>query len=151
MNPDDVTDEPDRQETGEQPTAPHAATLKPAALPPPLLAIPGFGEPTGAAGGEPPIAAGTLPAPDLSDGLRTQSIHPRDDADRVRGKIVSESIAQHADHLIGSRLGPLMERAVRVRTLDEDLIAANAAAENIATARSDAPQQPPPETMRGSM
>jgi len=151
MNPDDVTDEPDRQETGEQPTAPHAATQEPAALPPPLLAIPGFGEPTAAAGGEPPIAGGTLPAPDLSDGLRTQSIHPRDDADRVRGKIVSESIAQHADHLIGSRLGPLMERAVRVRTLDEDLIAANAAAEHIATTRSDAPPQPPPETMRGRM
>ena len=121
-------------------------------MPPPLLAIPGFGEPAEVADrGERAIADATQPAPDLHDGHRTQALHPRDDADRVRGRIVAESIAQHADHLIGSRLGPLMQRAVRVRTLDDDLIAANAAAEQISTAPGEAPPGPPPATLRGRM
>ena len=121
-------------------------------MPAPLLAIPGFGEPAETAdGGEPAIADGTLPAPDLAEGRRTQALGPRDDADRVRGNIVAETIAQHADHLIGSRLGPLMERAVRVRTLDDDLIAANAAAEQIVTAPGEAPPGPAPATRGGRM
>jgi hypothetical protein len=151
MNPDDATDEPDLVETLEEPTAPRPAEPDRPALPPPLLSIPGFGEPAAAADGEAPIAGGTLPAPDLSDGRRTQSVHPRDDADRVRGKIVSESIAQYADHLIGSRLGPLMERAVRVRTLDDDLIAADTAAAQIATGPGEVRAQARAATRRGRM
>jgi hypothetical protein len=158
MNPDDVTGQLDPAHATEPTAAPDAPDTPDApsghapALPPPLLSIPGFGEPAEAPDqAERPIAGGTLPAPDLSDGRRTQSVHPRDDADRVRGRIVSESIAQHADHLIGSRLGPLMERAVRVRMLDDDLIAANTAAEHIATAPGEAPPGPPPATMRGRM
>ena len=121
-------------------------------VPPPLLAIPGFGEPPeSAAQGEGPIADGTPPAPDLADAGRTQALHPRDDADRVGGQIVAETIAQHADHLIGTRLGPLMERAVRVRTLDDDLIDANAAVEQIETAPGEPPPAPSPTTMRGRM
>ena len=122
-------------------------------LPLPLLSIPDVGEPAEApAEAERPIADGTLPAPDLADeGRRTQAGHPRDDADRVRGTIVSESIAQHADHAIGSRLGPLMERAVRVRTLDDDLIEATTAAEQISTPPGEAPPAPPPTTMRGRL
>jgi hypothetical protein len=121
-------------------------------LPPPLLAIPAIGEPAQEpVGGEPPIAEATLPAPDLEDGHRTQSVHPRDDADRVRGTIVAESIAQHADHVIGARLGPLLERAVRVRALDGDLIEATAATEQIAAAPGEAPPDEPPATMRGRM
>ncbi len=120
-------------------------------LPPPLLSIPEVGEPEQVGGqDERPIADGTLPAPDLAEGQRTESGHPRDDADRVRGTIVSESIAQHADHAIGARLGPLMERAVRVRTLDDDLIRANAAAEQVTSAPGDAPP-PAATTMRGRM
>ena len=77
------------------------------ALPEPLLAIPAIGEPVEAAGQpERPIADGTLPAPDLHDSTRTGAGHPRDDADRTRGEIVAESIAQHADHVIGARFGP---------------------------------------------
>jgi hypothetical protein len=78
-------------------------------LPPPLLAIPPIGDPAEQpAQPEPPIAEGTLPAPDVADSTRTAAGHPRDDADRTRGEIVAESIAQHADHVIGARLGPLM-------------------------------------------
>jgi hypothetical protein len=139
--------------TEEQPMSPDEPPEERAPdVPAPLLAIPAIGEPEQApAQGERPIAEGTLPAPDLDDGRRTESGHPRDDADRVRGAIVSESIAQHADHVIGSRLGPLLERAVRVRTLDDDLIRANAAAEAIATAPGEAPPDAPPATMRGRM
>lgn len=123
-----------------------------AGYPPPLLSIPGIGEPEEAADhGRRPIADGTLAAPDLDEGRRTDAGHPRDDADRVRGTIVSESIAQHADHLIGSRLGPLMERAVRVRTLDDDLICATEAAEQISSEPGDAPPAATPTTMRGRM
>ena len=110
------------------------------ALAPPLLAIPPIGEPDELPGAAVrPLAEGTLPAPDLTDGSRTKSAHPRDDADRVRGEIVAESIAQHADHAIGARLGPLMERAVRVRALDDDLIRASEAADQIASQPGDAP------------
>lgn len=110
-------------------------------LPAPLLSIPAVGEPVEVpAEAERPIADGTAPAPDLADdGARTGALHPRDDADRVRGKIVAESIAQHADHAIGTRLGPLMERAVRVRTLDDDLIKATAAAQEVWTTPRAAP------------
>ena len=155
MSPEDTTDELEPQDDPVQEAAgaPDPAPPEPAAaVPPPLLAIPGFGEPAEtAAQGEPPIAAATPPAPDLAEGRRTQARGPRDDADRVRGSIVAETIAQHADHLIGSRLGPLMERAVRVRTLDDDLIVANAAAEQIATAPGEPPPGPPPATLRGRM
>lgn len=121
-------------------------------LPPPLLSIPAIGEPAEApAAAERPIADGTLPAPDLAEGRRTEAAHPRDDADRVRGTIVSESIAQQADHAIGARLGPLMERAVRVRMLDDDLIRASAAAEQISTPPGEAQLAPAPTTMRGRM
>jgi hypothetical protein len=120
-------------------------------LPPPLLAIPAIGDPAEQpAQPEPPIADGTLPAPDLADSTRTSAGHPRDDADRTRGEIVAESIAQHADHVIGSRLGPLMERAVRVRSLDDDLIKANAAAERIETQPGEAPPATP-ATRRGRL
>lgn len=152
-NPEDTTSEFDPQDSTEEPAAPdtsHAPGVP--AVPAPLLAIPGFGEPADAPEqGERAIADGTPPAPDLAEGRRTQVAHPRDDADRVRGNIVAESIAQHADHLIGSRLGPLMERAVRVRTLDDDLIAANTAAEQISTAPGEAPPASAPATMRGRM
>ncbi|MEA2234199.1 MAG: hypothetical protein QOD83_4015 [Solirubrobacteraceae bacterium] len=118
-------------------------------LPLPLLEIPALGEPTDAsAQRELPITDGTLPAPDLDDGRRTETGSPRDDADRVRGTIVSETIAQHADHVIGARLGPLLERAVRVRTLDDDLIRADIAADKISGA---APPDPPPTTRLGRM
>ena len=114
------------------------------AIPPPLLAIPPIGDPVEAAAqAQRPIADGTLPAPDLTDSTRTASGHPRDDADRTRGEIVAESIAQHADHVIGARLGPLMERAVRVRALDDDLIKANAAAQRIQTLPGEAPPAAP--------
>ncbi len=114
------------------------------ALPPPLLAIPPIGDPVAQpAQPEPPIADGTLPAPDLQDSTRTAAGHPRDDADRTRGEIVAESIAQHADHVIGARLGPLMERAVRVRALDDDLIKANAAADRIETQPGESPPAAP--------
>lgn len=117
-------------------------------VPLPLLSIPGIGEPDEAPGqAQRPIPDGTLPAPDLGDGRRTKAAHPRDDADEARGKIVSETIAQHADHVIGSRLGPLMERAVRVRTLDDDLIRATAAADQVTMSPGDAPQVP--ATRRG--
>jgi len=103
-------------------------------IPPALLSIPAIGDPVEVpAQPERPIADGTAPAPDVEDGARTAAGHPRDDADRVRGEIVAESIAQHADHAIGARLGPLMECAVRVRALDDDLIRASAAADEIAT------------------
>ncbi len=154
MNPDDTTSALDAQDEAPAPDAPAPdAAREPApVVPPPLLAIPGFGEPAQPpAQGEPPIAGATQAAYDLAEGRRTQAVHPRDDADRVRGTIVAETIAQHADHLIGSRLGPLMERAVRVRTLDDDLIAANAAAEQISTAPGEAPPGPPPATMRGRL
>jgi hypothetical protein len=121
-------------------------------LPPPLLSIPAIGDPAEApVQFEPAIADGTLPAPDLAGGKRTDAGHPRDDADRVRGQIVSESIAQHADHAIGARLGPLMERAIRVRTLDEDLIKASAAAEQISMSPGEAPPSPPPTTRLGRL
>jgi hypothetical protein len=122
-------------------------------LPPPLLSIPGIGEPAEASVQfEPAIPDATLPAPDLTDGSRTGAGHPRDDADRVRGEIVSTSIAQHADHAIGARLGPLMERAIRVRTLDDDLIKANEAAEQITWSPGDeAPLGPPPATRFGRL
>ena len=113
-------------------------------LPPPLLAIPPIGDPAETpAQPEPPIAEGTLPAPDIADGARTGAGHPRDDADRTRGEIVAESIAQHADHVIGARLGPLMERAVLVRALDDDLIKANAAADRIETLPGESPPAAP--------
>ncbi|MEA2195420.1 MAG: hypothetical protein QOG42_1854 [Solirubrobacteraceae bacterium] len=151
MNPQDTTDERDAQEAAGEPAAPEATKHHEVPLPTPLLAIPGFGEPTESEGGERPIPGGTLPAPDLAEGRRTQSVHPRDDADRARGQIVSQSIAQHADHLIGARLGPLLERAVRVRMLDDDLISATAAADRIQSAPGEAPPAPPPATMRGRM
>jgi hypothetical protein len=119
-------------------------------LPPPLLEIPALGEPADASAQlERPITDGTLPAPDLEDGRRTGSGSARDDADRVRGTIVSETIAQHADHVIGARLGPLLERAVRVRTLDDDLIRASAAADKISPGA--APPDPPPTTRLARM
>lgn len=119
-------------------------------LPPPLLPIPAVGDPDETqAQPARPIADATLPAPDLGEGNRTAAAHPRDDADRVRGEIVAHSVAQHADHLIGSRLGPLMERAVRVRALDVDLMRASAAADEVATQPGEAPPKPPPETTRG--
>jgi hypothetical protein len=128
--------------------APAVATAP--ALEPPLLAIPPIGDPDEQPGaGVRPLAEGTLPAPDLTDGERTKSAHPRDDADRVRGEIVAESIAQHADHAIGARLGPLMERAVRVRALDDDLIRATEAAEEIVSQPGDAPHVADPSTRRG--
>lgn len=121
-------------------------------LPPPLLAIPPLGEPTETLlAAEPPMADGTLPAPDLDEGGRTQNLHPRDDADRTRGRIVAESIAQYADHAIGARLGPLMERAVAVRMLDDDLIRANAAADEIKMSPGEARSDARPDTMRGRM
>ena len=123
----------------------------PTTLPAPLLAIPPIGDPVEVpAQPERPIADGTLPAPDLVDGSRTAAGHPRDDADRTRGEIVAESIAQHADHVIGARLGPLMERAVRVRALDDDLIKANEAAEQIETQPGESPPATP-EGWRGRM
>jgi hypothetical protein len=131
----------------------HGETSDPSPAPtPPLLSIPPIGEPVDA-GAEPerPIVDGTLPSPDQSNGVRTAAAHPRDDADRVRGEIVAESIAQHADHAIGSRLGPLMQRAVRVRALDDDLIRATAAAELVATQPGAAPPEPPPATRRGRL
>ncbi len=113
-------------------------------IPPPLLAIPPIGDPVEAPGQpERPIADGTLAAPDLADGTRTAAGHPRDDADRARGEIVAETIAQHADYVIGARLGPLMERAVRVRALDDDLIEANAAADRIETQPGESPPEAP--------
>ncbi len=112
-------------------------------LAPPLLSIPAIGEPSEAQQPERPIADGTRPAADVVDGARTTSAHPRDDADRVRGEIVAESIAQQADHVIGARLGPLMECAVRVRALDDDLIRANDAADTISTAPGEAPPEAP--------
>ncbi|MDP1850124.1 MAG: hypothetical protein Q8K79_20220 [Solirubrobacteraceae bacterium] len=153
MNPEDTTSELDPQDDAAHEAAPPQDAPDPApVVPPPLLAIPGFGEPSeSTTQGERPVADDTPPAPDLGEGRRTQALHPRDDADRVRGSIVAESIAQHADHLIGSRLGPLMERAVRVRTLDDDLISANAAVEQIEMAPGEAPPGPPPTTMRGRM
>jgi len=160
VNPDDTTSELDPQGQGQGPEqepapapgAPDTAQEHAPVVPLPLLAIPGFGEPADApAQGERRVADGTPPAPDLVEGHRTQALHPRDDADRVRGNIVAETIAQHADHLIGSRLGPLMERAVRVRTLDDDLIATSAAAEQISTAPGEAPPGPPPATTRERM
>ena len=121
-------------------------------LPAPLLAIPEIGDPVEmAAQPERPIADGTLPAPDLSDGTRTAAAHPRDDADRTRGEIVAESIAQHADHAIGVRLGPLMKTAVRVRALDDDLIRASAAAEQVATKPGEAPPAARSETRSGRL
>jgi hypothetical protein len=122
------------------------------ALPPPLLSIPPIGEPTAIAEQpERPINEGTLPAPDLTGGARTAHGHPRDDADRVRGEIVAESIAQQADHVIGARLGPLMESAVRVRALDDDLIKANAAADEITSSPGDAPPAPALPGWRGRL
>jgi hypothetical protein len=122
------------------------------ALPAPLLAIPPIGDPSPApAEPERPIADGTLPAPDLEGSTRTAAGHPRDDADRTRGEIVAESIAQHADHIIGVRLGPLMERAVLVRALDDDLIKANAAADAITTAPGESPPEAAPATRRGRL
>lgn len=103
-------------------------------VPPALLSIPPIGDATEAAGQrERPMADATMPAPDLGEGARTAAGHPRDDADRVRGEIVAESIAQHADHAIGARLGQLMERAVRVRALDDDLVQATAAIDGVST------------------
>src|ERR1044072_3708627 len=113
-------------------------------IPSPLLAIPPIGDPVQSpAQPERPTGSGTLPAPDTDEGSRTAGAHPRDDADRARGEIVAESIAQHADHVIGARLGPLMERAVRVRALDDDLIKANAAADRIATQTGEARPEAP--------
>jgi len=120
------------------------------AVEPPLLSIPPIGDPAEEAlDAVRPIAEGTLPAPDLRDGNRTAAGHPRDDADRVRGEIVAESIAQHADHAIGARLGPLMQRAVRVRALDDDLIRATEAAGGVATHPGEAAPAPPPATRSG--
>lgn len=122
------------------------------ALPPPLLAIPEIGEPTEASGQpERPIADGTSAAPDIQDGTRTGAGHPRDDADRTRGELVAGSIAQHADYVIGARLGPLMESAVRVRALDADLIAASAAADEIRTPPGEPPAAARADTRRGRM
>lgn len=152
MNPDDTTSELDPEEMTEEPAAPAATSEDDWSLPAPLLPIPGFGEPTEAPDqGERPLVDGTPPAPDLTDGRLTQALHPRDDADRSRGRIVSETIAQHADHLIGSRLGPLMERAVRVRTLDDDLIAANAAVEQLSMAPGEARPTGLPTTRRARL
>jgi len=152
MERDDMTDEPQPPETADESTAADMPQERAPTVLPPLLSIPGFGEPAEtAAQGERPIADGTRPAPDLSEGGRTRELHPRDDADRVRGQIVSESIAQHADHLIGSRLGPLMQRAVRVRMLDDDLIRASTAVEQIPTAPGEPPPSAPPATMRGRL
>jgi hypothetical protein len=121
-------------------------------VPPALLSIPPISDPTEAASQrERPIADGTVPAPDLADGSRTAAGHPRDDADRVRGEIVAESIAQHADHAIGARLGQLMERAVRVRALDDDLVRATAAADGISTPPGEAPPAVPSTTRLGRM
>jgi hypothetical protein len=121
-------------------------------LPPPLLSIPAIGDPAEAPPQfEPAIADGTLPAPDLAEGSRTDAGHPRDDADRSRGEIVAVSIAQHADHAIGARLGPLIERAIRVRTLDDDLLRANDAAEQVLTSPAEAPPAPPPATRLGRL
>jgi hypothetical protein len=53
--------------------------------------------------------------------------------------------------VIGSRLGPLMQRAVRVRALDDDLIRANAAAELVETQPGAAPPEPAPSTWRGRL
>lgn len=121
------------------------------ALPPPLLAIAPIGEQTEASEQpERPIADATASAHDIADGARTAGAHPRDDADRVRGELVAESIAQHADHVIGARLGPLMQSAVRVRTLDDDLIKASAAAEEIRMPPGEAAPAPA-DTRRGRM
>ncbi|MGI8731203.1 MAG: hypothetical protein ACR2LK_14700 [Solirubrobacteraceae bacterium] len=121
-------------------------------LPPPLLSIPSIEEPTGeSAVSEGPLADGTTPAPDIQSGARTGGGHPRDDADRVRGELVAESIAQQADYVIGARLGPLMESAVRVRTLDDDLIKATAAADEIRTPPGEATPPPRADTRRGRM
>ncbi|HVF77211.1 MAG TPA: hypothetical protein VNA28_02850 [Solirubrobacteraceae bacterium] len=118
-------------------------------IPLPLLSIPGISEPTqGPVQAQKPIVGGTLPAPDLDDGRRTKAAHPRDDADEARGQIVAETIAQHADHVIGARLGPLMERAVRVRMLDDDLIRATAAADEVTLSPGDEPDPEP--TTRGA-
>ncbi|MDQ3722763.1 MAG: hypothetical protein M3376_06800 [Actinomycetota bacterium] len=143
MNPEDAAETLEPQDAANEPERRDARQQPPLALPAPLLPIPGFGEPAEAPDqGERPIADGTLPAADLAEGGRTRALHPRDDADRVRGKIVSESIAQHADHVIGARLGPLMERAVHVRVLDDDLIRATAAAEHVVTTPGEAPPAP---------
>jgi hypothetical protein len=124
-------------------------------LEPPLLSIPPIGDSadgaTTSAQAERPIVDGTLPSPDLDDGTRTGAVHPRDDADRARGEIVAESIAQLADHAIGSRLGPLMQRAVRVRALDDDLIRASAAAELAAARPGAAASEPEPTTRSGRL
>jgi len=121
-------------------------------LPPPLLSIPAIAEPyEGHVQSARPLADGTVPAPDLGDGMRTAAGHPRDDAERVRGEIVAESIAQHADHIIGARLGPLMQRAVRVRALDDDLVHASAAVDEIVWQPGEAPLGPPPATRRGRL
>ena len=118
----------------------------------PLLAIPPIGDPVEVqAEPEPPIAEGTHQAPDLVDGTLTSSRHPRDEADRTRGEIVAESIAQHADHVIGARLGPLMQTAVRVRTLDGDLVKASAAAEQLVTQPGEAPPAAAPTTRGGRL
>jgi hypothetical protein len=110
----------------------------------PLLEIPAIGDPVEVpAEPERPMAEGTPPAPDVADGALTSAAHPRDGADRARGEIVAESIAQHADHVIGTRLGPLMERAVRVRNLDDDLLQASAAVEQLVTRPGEAPPAPP--------
>jgi hypothetical protein len=119
-------------------------------VPPALLSIPPIGDPTEAAAQrERPIADGTASAPDVTDGTRTTAGHPRDDADRVRGEIVAESIAQHADHAIGARVGQLMERAVRVRALDDDLVKATGAVDRISTPPGEAPPATPSATRRG--
>ncbi|MEA2139657.1 MAG: hypothetical protein QOG56_2807 [Solirubrobacteraceae bacterium] len=122
---------------------------------PPLLSIPPIGHPadaaTAAAQPERPIVDGTLPSPDLDNGTRTVAVHPRDDADRVRGELVAESIAQHADHAIGTRLGPLMQRAVHVRALDDDLIRASAAADLVETQPGAPAPEPEPATWFGRL
>jgi hypothetical protein len=144
MTPDDAP--PDDAREGEAAKDEYAP-----GIPLPLLSIPGISEPAETPGqAQRPIADGTLPAPDLDDGRRTKAAHPRDDADEARGTIVAETIAQHADHVIGARLGPLMERAVRVRMLDDDLIRATAAADEVAMSPGDAPG-PEPTTRRGRM
>src|ERR1044072_2111741 len=120
-------------------------------IPSPLLAIPPIGDPVQSpAQPERPTGSGTLPAPDTDEGSRTAGAYSRDDADRTRGEIVAESIAQHADHVIGARLGPLMERAGLGRALDAALIKANEAAERIETLPGEAPPATP-DGWRGRM
>ncbi|MFP5363691.1 MAG: hypothetical protein ACLGI5_13290 [Thermoleophilia bacterium] len=154
MTTDDTPDDTPDETTDDTREAPRDETTHGPypELPRPLLAIPAIEEPAEAPDhAMRPIADGTPPAPGLAEGRRTDAVHPRDDADRVRGTIVSESIAQHADHAIGSRLGPLMERAVRVRTLDDDLIRASAAAEQIETPPGEARAAAAPATRRGRL